>query len=552
MGRPEGTNKPNKKHSAKRSRGRGAEKFTLTKHSKYLKYTHIVVMLFFAYMCFLVVPGIKKYSKEADGTTLVSVYVNGTLVGTVDDTSQIDGIVANARKRIAKDETGLVLMKADVVLRGSTEVFGVINSADEIEDNIYNLLKDTGVYAKESAYEIKINKYTVKLKTAEEVIQLLEAVKNQYDSDNAYSVELMLDPKRELDVLTTEVQKNEEVITEDEQKQETLPIAGMAQKFEQFFVEANEYEEVKFVQGLKSINFSEKVEVVRTYVNPEEISTLEEAISEVTKKTEKSVTYTVQPGDTVSEVAKKNGISVAQLVEMNPDTLKNEDTMLRVDDVLKVTSPEPELSVLRVEESYIEENYNAEVQYIDNDEWYTTESKTLQQPQEGFRKIFADVTYKNDTKISTTIVYENIVSEAIPKIVERGTKTPPTYVYPISGGRMSSTFGKRKAPKKGASTYHKGIDWAVPTGTPIRAACGGVVTRAGWGSGYGYCVYIRHPDGKETRYGHCSKVLVKSGQSVKQGEKIALSGNTGVSTGPHLHFEILVGGSQVNPLKYLQ
>ena len=164
--------------------------------------------------------------------------------------------------------------------------------------------------------------------------------------------------------------------------------------------------------------------------------------------------------------------------------------------------------------------------------------------------MIADITYKNDEQVRVDIVYENIVKEAIPKIVERGTKTPPTYIYPVSG-RVSSSFGRRKAPKKGASTYHKGMDFAVPTGTAIRATSGGVVTKAGWGSGYGYVVYIRHPDGKESRYGHCSKVLVKAGQSVKQGEKIALSGNTGISTGPHLHFEILVGGSQVNPLKYL-
>ena len=64
-------------------------------------------------------------------------------------------------------------------------------------------------------------------------------------------------------------------------------------------------------------------------------------------------------------------------------------------------------------------------------------------------------------------------------------------------------------------------------------------------------VYIQHPDGKETRYGHLSKVLVSSGQKVSQGQKIALSGNTGVSTGPHVHFEIRIGGSAVNPLNYL-
>ena len=83
------------------------------------------------------------------------------------------------------------------------------------------------------------------------------------------------------------------------------------------------------------------------------------------------------------------------------------------------------------------------------------------------------------------------------------------------------------------------------------ASCGGTVTKAGWASGYGYVVYIKHPDGRETRYGHCSKVLVSVGQQVSQGQKIALSGNTGNSTGPHLQFEIRIHGVAVNPLNYL-
>lgn len=548
MGRRIKEEKNTKKH-----KGANIPKATgfFTKHHRLVGYVHYSTMFLVAMVIFLCAPGLKKYSKDADGTNLVSVYMNGTLVGTVEDTSRIDSIVTNARKRVARENTGLVLIKADIVLRGSTEIFGTINTDEEIEENVYRLMLENSVETKESAYEVKINRFTVKLKTADEVIALLEAAKNVYDTEDTYSVNLVLDPTRELDVLTTEMVRNDEKSDDNEEEEvDVLPKAGISQKFEQFYNEANEYEEIGFTLGIKSIDFNENVEVVKTYVDKDEISTLDAAIAEVTKEKEKSKIYVVESGDTIGLVAQKNGLSVDELLEMNSSTLENENSMLHVGDELKVTSPEPELSILKTEEKYFADYYDAEVQYIDNDDWYTTEQKVLQEPEKGYRKMIADITYKNDEQVRVDIVYENIVKEAIPKIVERGTKTPPTYIYPVSG-RVSSSFGRRKAPKKGASTYHKGMDFAVPTGTAIRATSGGVVTKAGWGSGYGYVVYIRHPDGKESRYGHCSKVLVKAGQSVKQGEKIALSGNTGISTGPHLHFEILVGGSQVNPLKYL-
>ena len=233
------------------------------------------------------------------------------------------------------------------------------------------------------------------------------------------------------------------------------------------------------------------------------------------------------------------------------DSLEDENSMLHIGDELLITVPEPELSVTRVEEEYYEEIYDADVIYIDNDNWYTTDTVVRQQPSAGFRKVVANVSYVNDKEVGRELLKEEVVMEAVAKIVERGTKIPPTYIKPISGGRLSSGFGRRNAPTKGASSYHKGIDWATPTGTAVYASCGGTVSKAGWGSGYGYVVYIEHEDGRQTRYGHLSKVLVSAGQKVKQGERIALSGNTGVSTGPHVHFEILINGVQVNPLDYM-
>lgn len=524
----------------------------LTKHHKLVKYSHYLAMLVTALLVFVCAPGISKYSKEGAGTNLISVYVNGNLVGTLDDSTKVDYLVTQARKRLARENEGIVLANCDVIVRGSTEIFGSVDEDEVLINNIYKEIKANSVKTKESCYEVKINTFTINLKTAEEVVELLKSAKDLYDLEDEYSIDLVTDPTRELDVLTTDIEKRSDLQNEnDKEEKKTLPTAGLTEKFEQFYKAANEYEETGFILGIKSIDFAESVEVVQAYVDASEISTLSDAIEMVTKEKEKDVVYTVESGDTLGVIAEKNGTSIENLMTMNPDILTSKNVTLRIGDVLKVTSPQPELSVLRTEEIYYEENYDAPTQYIDNDEWYTTEQITRQQPVEGFHKVIADIIYKNDNQIDKTIVYEDIVTEPVAKIVERGTKTPPSFIKPISGGRQSSGFGKRKAPKKGASTYHKGIDWAVPTGTAVWATCGGTVIKAGWGSGYGYCVYIQHPDGKVSRYGHLSKVLVKAGQSVKQGEKIALSGNTGVSTGPHLHFEILVNGAQVNPLKYL-
>ena len=123
-------------------------------------------------------------------------------------------------------------------------------------------------------------------------------------------------------------------------------------------------------------------------------------------------------------------------------------------------------------------------------------------------------------------------------------------VYPVYGTTTSS-FGTRKSPFGYGSEFHPGIDISVPVGTPVKAAGKGVVTYAGWLSGYGNVVIIDHGYGIQSVYGHNSQILVKVGQTVKRGDIIAKSGNTGRSTGPHVHFEIRVNGNPVDPMKYL-
>lgn len=127
-----------------------------------------------------------------------------------------------------------------------------------------------------------------------------------------------------------------------------------------------------------------------------------------------------------------------------------------------------------------------------------------------------------------------------------------SYRWPLAvAGRISSYFGYRTAPTAGASTYHKGIDISVPVGTAVLAAQSGTVVTAAYSASAGNYVAIYHGDGVYTYYMHCSKLNVSVGKSVSKGQKVALSGNTGISTGPHLHFAVYANGAYVNPLNYV-
>jgi murein DD-endopeptidase MepM/ murein hydrolase activator NlpD len=122
---------------------------------------------------------------------------------------------------------------------------------------------------------------------------------------------------------------------------------------------------------------------------------------------------------------------------------------------------------------------------------------------------------------------------------------------PINGARLSSSFGMRKHPIDGFNKMHRGTDFAAPKGTPIMASGNGIIQKAGWCGGGGNCVKIRHNSIYETVYAHMSKFArgIKKGVRVKQGQTIGYVGSTGKSTGPHLHYEVIVNGKKVNSQK---
>jgi len=122
---------------------------------------------------------------------------------------------------------------------------------------------------------------------------------------------------------------------------------------------------------------------------------------------------------------------------------------------------------------------------------------------------------------------------------------------PVQDGWISSYFGRRADPFTGFSAVHKGVDFAGPEGTVVSSVAAGLVTFAGERAGFGQMVEINHGNGLATRYCHNERLLVKQGDMVRKGQEVSLMGSTGHSTGPHLHFEVLKNGSQVDPLRFI-
>ena len=122
---------------------------------------------------------------------------------------------------------------------------------------------------------------------------------------------------------------------------------------------------------------------------------------------------------------------------------------------------------------------------------------------------------------------------------------------PLPNGKFRSGFGGRRHPILGYAKMHTGVDWAAPTGSPIIAAGNGVVEKSGWAGGYGKQTIIRHANGYETSYNHQSRIAdgVKPGARVRQGQVIGYVGTTGLSTGAHLHYELMVNNRKVDPMR---
>lgn len=231
--------------------------------------------------------------------------------------------------------------------------------------------------------------------------------------------------------------------------------------------------------------------------------------------------------DFINEIARYNKNVISDLQEIRQEL---------ADDKAALEQQSEELNASKQElEGQISESMKLLAEYIKTEEGKQAEYDAIKAEEEAL---------------------DDLMAAAEAKARELGLNdiagTVGGYIWPCNGIRwITSMFGGRQSPGGIGSTNHKGVDIGTPMGTPVLAAKSGTVTWASWNGGYGNCIIISHGNGNSTLYGHLSGYNVTTDQQVKQGQVIGYSGNTGNSTGPHLHFGIIENSNWIDPLNYL-
>jgi len=307
-------------------------------------------------------------------------------------------------------------------------------------------------------------------------------------------------------------------------------------------------------ETVNKIKINETVQITFVEVPIEKISTVETAYQLLRLETEEYNTYIVKEGDSLWKVASDNNLEVGDLKQLNTE-LKSD--VIKPGQRLSVISMEPKINV---EVEGIEkrvEDIPFEVRYVNDNSIDAGATKIKQEGIKGKQEVTYFTKLLNGLIVEKNVIAKKELEEPVTKIILRGTRrvsrdrVKGQYPWPVQG-KITSLFGNRKSPFSKKQEFHRGIDIAAPTGTPIKAIAEGTITYAGWRGNYGNHVEIDHGQGFVTRYSHASKVNVKVGQKVSQGQVIALVGSTGRSTGPHVDLETIVNGQPRNPLEYIR
>lgn len=304
-------------------------------------------------------------------------------------------------------------------------------------------------------------------------------------------------------------------------------------------------------------NIAEKfgVDTVNVYTYGEKTEDEEEAAEEEGSEDSSSEEESSEEDSADNESSKESDKETAEKVSIETKVTSADENAaggeIMQGDMVCIKSTVEPVSVRMVEEGKMKEVIEYETIKKKSDEYYQGDTRIEQEGKNGVQIFEGRLTKVAGEVVDRKEVSTSVIRDKQDKIILIGTKERPktaptgTYAMPLEYYTVTSEFGQRWG------RLHAGIDLADPTGTTIYASDGGTVIRASYFGGYGNCVEIDHENGRVTRYGHCSAILVSEGDKVYQGQPIALVGSTGNSTGPHLHFEIILDGVQHNPREFV-
>lgn len=276
------------------------------------------------------------------------------------------------------------------------------------------------------------------------------------------------------------------------------------------------------------------------------LRSVDEAVRVLNGSEKQENEYTIKPGDTLWSISRRFDTSVDELISINEGLDEN----IVDGDVITVKSYVPVVTVTTTQIQEYTQKIAYETEVVETDGMYRGRSEIAQRGENGEEAVVANVVKQNGQEVARDIISQTTVKEPVTQIKKVGTKEPPsgygtgTFIAPVYG-TITSRYGYR------GSGFHKGVDIANSTGTPIRAADNGVVITAGWDGLFGKLVKLDHQNGYVTYYAHNSSIAVSVGDTVQKGEVIAYMGSTGNSTGPHCHFEIHKNGVIQNPSNYI-
>jgi len=302
--------------------------------------------------------------------------------------------------------------------------------------------------------------------------------------------------------------------------------------------------------------FAESVLIDRRWVDANLLTTASGLESLLLGQRRAAQVTTLAAGESIAAVAARSGLSEQGLLDLN-----NVEA-IEAGQTIYLSGAVTLLSVIATTQRVVNQEIDFDIDFEDDPTMYRGDTRVLIPGVAGRQRVIEEVTYRNGMEVSTAVIDAQVMEEPVTELYAIGTRTRPTtapygtFIRPLApnarGVSMVSGFGMRTF--QGVRENHTGVDWSAPRNTAIRAADGGkVITVGNLGNrSYGRYVVIDH--GVNTRgqrvttlYAHCNTILVREGDTVARGETIAMVGSTGRSTGNHLHFEVRLNGTPVNP-----